>query len=261
MARLPRPWTSSGTEVHPRGEIKVCLSAQAPKKADDIIAAMRKWIPGTLLAVLLICLVGLIVYQLPFVHNRLAWRIQNAEARLYHALNPPQEAVFIPQQAQLESIVQATLQALASTPDTSPTPTITANPSEPTSTPTPSPTPPPSPTAIPTQALLSGLRHEYQQMNNCGPTTLAMALSYWGWQGDQRDTRRYLRPNFATVDDKNVSPAEMAAYVEKFTTLKALVRVGGDIDLLKRLIAGGFPVVVEKVSNRLRKTGWATTTS
>ena len=32
-----------------------------------------------------------------------------------------------------------------------------------------------------------------------------MALSFWGWQGDQRDTRAYLRPNFATVDDKNVN--------------------------------------------------------
>jgi len=94
--------------------------------------------------------------------------------------------------------------------------------------------------------ILTGIKHEYQQMNNCGPATLAMALSFWGWNGDQRDTRRFLRPNFANVDDKNVSPEEMATYVETFSELKALVRVGGNIDLLKQLVAAGFPVIIEK---------------
>jgi tetratricopeptide (TPR) repeat protein len=86
--------------------------------------------------------------------------------------------------------------------------------------------------------------HEYQQFNNCGPANLAMALSFWGWQGDQRDTRAFLRPNLQ-VDDKNVSPEEMVAYVQHFTALRALTRVGGDLDLLKRLIAAGFPVLIE----------------
>jgi len=102
------------------------------------------------------------------------------------------------------------------------------------------------PTPIPEKVILKGIVHEYQKMNNCGPATLAMALTYWGWQGDQRDTRRYLRPNFATVDDKNVSPAEMVAYVEQFTSLRALVRVGGEVEWLKRLVAAGFPVIIEK---------------
>jgi len=83
-------------------------------------------------------------------------------------------------------------------------------------------------------------------MNNCGPATLSMALSYWDWQGDQRDTRLVLRPNFATVDDKNVMPAEMEQFVEQETGLQAIVRVGGDIEMLKRFVAGGFPVIIEK---------------
>jgi tetratricopeptide (TPR) repeat protein len=105
-----------------------------------------------------------------------------------------------------------------------------------------SPTPLPP---IPEKTVLTGAVHEYQQFNNCGPATLAIALSFRGWQGDQRDTRRLLRPNFATVDDKNVNPWEMVAYVEDQAGLGALTRVGGDLETVKRLIAAGYPVVVE----------------
>jgi tetratricopeptide (TPR) repeat protein len=70
-----------------------------------------------------------------------------------------------------------------------------------------------------------------------------MALTYWGWEGDQRDTAPYLKPN---TRDKNVMPYEMVDYVAANTGLKALVRSGGDLDTLRRLLAGGFPVIVEK---------------
>jgi tetratricopeptide (TPR) repeat protein len=48
------------------------------------------------------------------------------------------------------------------------------------------------------------------------------------------------------VDDKNIMPDEMVRFVETQTDLKALTRVGGDLDLLKRLLAAGFPVIIEK---------------
>jgi tetratricopeptide (TPR) repeat protein len=79
-----------------------------------------------------------------------------------------------------------------------------------------------------------------------------MALSYWGWQGDQTIPQAVLRPN-PRVDDKNVMPAELAAYVQSQTGLHAIVRVGGDLDLIKSLIAAGFPVIVEKGHTT---TGW-----
>jgi len=41
-------------------------------------------------------------------------------------------------------------------------------------------------------------------------------------------------------------PYEMAAYADQQPGLGALVRVGGDMDTLKRLIAAGFPVIIEK---------------
>jgi tetratricopeptide (TPR) repeat protein len=72
-----------------------------------------------------------------------------------------------------------------------------------------------------------------------------MALSFWGWDGDQVDTRRYLRPNL-DVDDKNIMPEEMVRFVETQTELRALTRVGGDVDLIRRFVAAGFPVVIEK---------------
>jgi tetratricopeptide (TPR) repeat protein len=212
---------------------------------------MRKsWllVPASLLVLILVCVS---VYFLPPVHSRLAWRLANLRSQVYYYFNPPQEAVFLPQEQQIEAIVQATLQAATQSAASLPA-TLTATPEPsptapgPTPTPEPTATPTASPTPIPDSVVLNGLIHEYQQMNNCGPATLATLLSYWGWQGDQRDTRLYLRPNFASVDDKNVSPQEMVRFVQAQTGLQALWRVGGDIELLKRLIAAGFPVIVEK---------------
>jgi len=34
---------------------------------------------------------------------------------------------------------------------------------------------------LPPTARLGGIRYEAQDWNNCGPTTLTMALSYYGW--------------------------------------------------------------------------------
>ena len=69
-----------------------------------------------------------------------------------------------------------------------------------------------------------------------------MALSYYGWRRDQAFAAGILKPN---REDKNVSPHEMAAFVEEESAIKALVRMGGMIDLLKLLVANEFPVVIE----------------
>jgi hypothetical protein len=117
----------------------------------------------------------------------------------------------------------------ASTPTPTPTPTLT-----PTSTPTPVPT-------LPASALLAGLRHERQGWNNCGPTTLAMALSYWGRDETQYDIVPFLKPD---SQDKHVGLGEMEEYVQSLG-LDAIVRVGGTLDQLKALVHAGFPVIVE----------------
>jgi tetratricopeptide (TPR) repeat protein len=66
--------------------------------------------------------------------------------------------------------------------------------------------------------------------------------------GLEREPVRYARlpETRFEIDDKNVNPFEIVEYVERFTEYDALWRVGGDLDLLKRLVAGGFPVLIEK---------------
>lgn len=212
---------------------------------------MRKKLLLVFLGLVLFCLGSILLYNLPPVHERLAWRVDNAAAEVRRWLNPPEELVFVPQQSgegAVATMVQATLGVLlpaSATPGMLPTATQAAVTPPATATPAPSATPTPQPTPIPAQVLLNGIIHEYQQFNNCGPANLAMALSFWDWQGDQRDTRKFLRPNL-DVDDKNVMPAEMVAYVQGFTNLRALARFNGDLELVKRLIAAGFPALIEE---------------
>ncbi len=48
---------------------------------------------------LLICtLLGLFVYNLPPIHERLSWRVANLRAEIRYYLNPPEQVVFIPQE-------------------------------------------------------------------------------------------------------------------------------------------------------------------
>jgi tetratricopeptide (TPR) repeat protein len=82
-----------------------------------------------------------------------------------------------------------------------------------------------------------------------------MALNFWGWTGNRDDVARVVKPGIQDPDldfiqrgrwDKNVMPYEMADFVAEQTEFSVVVRYGGDLDLLKRLIAAGFPVLVEK---------------
>jgi hypothetical protein len=106
--------------------------------------------------------------------------------------------------------------------------------------PSPSPLPSPTPT-LPARFNLTGLRHEHQGWNNCGPATLTMLLSYWGCELTQQDAAPVLKPD---PEDKNVSPWEMEAYVRE-AGFEVITRVGGDLDRLKALLRAGFPVIVE----------------
>jgi tetratricopeptide (TPR) repeat protein len=71
-----------------------------------------------------------------------------------------------------------------------------------------------------------------------------MALTFWGWDGNRDIVGEYVKTN---TDDKNVMPYELQDFVLTQTTgYSALIRYGGDIRLLKKLVAAGFPVVTEK---------------
>ncbi len=111
-----------------------------------------------------------------------------------------------------------------------------------TNTPTPTLTPTPFP-PLPTAFHIQGISNIPQKFNNCGPANLSVTLAFHGYEAAQLDIAASLKPN---NDDRNVSPHELVAYVNKQTPLHAAVYSGGSLDLLKRFIAAGFPVIVEK---------------
>ncbi len=140
--------------------------------------------------------------------------------------------------------------AQAPTREGSPEPTATPSPTlQPSPTFTPHNVPGPAQAARSTPAdleraavLLSGFQHEYQLWNNCGPATLAMTMSFYGWTGDQRNAAAFLKPD---QEDKNVTPAEMVDFIQQ-QGYQAILRYGGNVHLIQRLLLAGFPVLVEK---------------
>jgi hypothetical protein len=176
----------------------------------------------------------------------LGWRISSLVADIKYAINPPEQEVFVPISGPATATPLPSQAALPSS-----TPTIVLQ--TPTSVPTaaPSSTPTMIPTPLPSKASLTGIQHQYQMWNNCGPANLAMALSFWGWKGDQRNTAAFLKPN---PQDKNVMPYEMESYVEQEAGLEAVVRLAGDLNTVKAFVSSGFPVIVEK---GFEGAGWA----
>lgn len=202
------------------------------------------------LFILLLLGLGIGVYNLPPVKNRLDWRLDELRAKIKYAISPPEQTVFIPLGQKTENGAQLTQNPkLTQSFTSSPLP----SPNQPEKTHTPAPTPAVTPIAILGKTQLSGFRHEYQGWNNCGPATLSMALSFWGWKGDQYDIAPIVKPN---LRDKNVMPAELAGYVEGQTRFKVILRVGGDLALLKRFIAASYPVIVEKGFESPKFDGW-----
>ena len=71
-------------------------------------------------------LAALLIYRIPFVYDRLSWRVDELRTRLSYALNPPDEAVFIPggvtpPATPLITPVPPTLEPTVDLPDPTPT--------------------------------------------------------------------------------------------------------------------------------------------
>ncbi len=116
----------------------------------------------------------------------------------------------------------------------------------------------PTPTAWPLAAAsrMDGFQHKFQSWNNCGPATLAMALTFFGDNVRQSETAEVLKPN---PEDRNVSPDEMAAYVNEQTPYNAIFRTDGNSEALRRLVANGIPVIIEigiEPPGEYRWLGW-----
>ncbi|RMG76402.1 MAG: hypothetical protein D6711_04000 [Chloroflexi bacterium] len=103
----------------------------------------------------------------------------------------------------------------------------------------------PEPISLPSSHLLSGFTYHPQMWNNCGPATLTMGLSYFGYADNQVRAARWLKPN---QEDKNVSPWQMVQFVNSQIPeipVYALMRYGGTLETLKLLNYYGYPVLIE----------------
>ena len=189
-----------------------------------------------LVIVVVLVLVGLAAMQVPAVETR----ARNLYSRIYYRLNPPTENEFGPsQQGTISVDVLATLTAMAPTATPEPTATDVQQAAVATEMPTPTNTPIP----VPASFALDGMGLEYQTMNNCGPANLSMNVTYWGWTTNQHITEEALKTH---KDDRNVMLQEMLDFVQANTNLKGQLRYGGDIEIIKRLLSGGFPVLLER---------------
>lgn len=209
----------------------------------------------------LLLAVGL--YYTPPIHDRLATRADLLRTRVFYFLNPPSQAVFQPSgqtNLTIETVIGTTraeylltlTPKATSTPQTGPTPspTITTTP-------------------LPASVILPGVIYvdQHNRWNYCGPANLTMALNFWGWKGNRDDVAKVVKPgsgdpkkNFIEqgLPDKNVMPYELVDFVNENTEYRALSRYGGDENLIKRLLAQGFPLIIEKgyYKDTKKNTDW-----
>ena len=183
------------------------------KRASTILIALAGF---TLLAILIL--------QIPAVGSALSWRYEKFNLYVKNVFNPPGPV--------------PTALPVTPSPGTN-TPQVTKSSNTPTATALPTSTAVP----LPVQVSLVSPAWEKQTPNNCGPATLSMALHMYGWEGDQGDIADQIKP---VLQDRNVNPEEMIYYIRNFAGwLRTEYRVAGNIELLKKLIAARYPVIIE----------------
>ena len=161
-----------------------------------------------------LCVLAALLYQIPAINSRLAWRFEVAKTYAKNILNP-----------------------VGAVPTAIPNPTGTKNPIVPTLTPTSAVIETPFPATatlppLPAQALLKSPAYEKQTPNNCGPAALSMMLHIFGWTGTQKDISDVVKP---VLGDRNVNPEELVYWVRNYAGwLRVEYRVGGDLETLKR---------------------------
>lgn len=220
----------------------------------------------SLLVIIAAVILLAVVLSLPPVWSRVVYHSRGVYTTVRYWIKPPKQAVFVPSTHD-DGLVTTTVSAaiIADTPTPQSTIEPTAIPSQSTSetafTLTPTSisastlTPTPTPLPLPSSVLLKGIIGERQFMNNCGPATLSMNLSYYKWGKSQVEAAEVLKPNDRDV---NVSPHEVVDFVNNYTAQRALWRYSGDLQTMKVLLNAGFPVMIEKSFEPydIRSEGW-----
>jgi tetratricopeptide (TPR) repeat protein len=185
---------------------------------------MLKNVRTILLGLVGLVIVSSLIYQIPAVQSRLEWRFEVWSTYFQNVVNPV---------SKMPTPVPST-------------PFSTFTPKAPTSTPLAALPPTPTSLPLPTQASIPTPKYELQGINNCGPATLTMALRVYGWSGDQYEIAKIIKP---VPQDRNVNPDELRYFIlNEAGWLKAEYRVAGNLNLIKRLLAANYPVIIEEQS-------------
>jgi tetratricopeptide (TPR) repeat protein len=192
---------------------------------------MSKRIRNILIGLAGLILLAVLIYQIPYIKSVVSWRVEKFTIYAKNVINPigpvPTALPITPQPVTPTANTTAT-----STPVIDLTPSVTF-----TATFAP----------LPAQASIASPPFEQQTPNNCGPATLSMALHIYGWEGSQTDIANVIKP---ILQDRNVNPEELRYYVRtQAGWLNMEYRIGGNIELLKRLLAANYPVMVESVTS------------
>ncbi len=205
----------------------------------SVLRRKKTWRKTFLLAIVALAAVALLVYQIPSVQARVNWKVDEAFTYMRGVINPVKP---IPTAAPVDPNAGSGATEILQQSTSTPTPTATRLP--PTATPVFSPTPTLTPTPIPGKVVLPAPQFEKQNINNCGPATLVHYLRFYGWVGNQNDITAIIKPN---ADDRNVNVEELVYFARNYAGwLKTEYRVGGNIDLLRKFIAAGLPVMIEE---------------
>lgn len=174
-------------------------------------------------------LLAIAVHQIPAVKSRLDWRLEVFQIYVKNVIDPIGP---VPTALPVTSQPATPTAAITNTAAAQTLSTVTSTPIFP---------------PLPAQAAIKSPEYEKQTPNNCGPATLSMTLHLYGWEGNQTDISNLIKP---VSGDRNVNPEELRYYVRtQAGWLNLEYRVGGSIELLKRLLAANYPVIVESVTS------------
>jgi tetratricopeptide (TPR) repeat protein len=190
---------------------------------------MSKPIKYSLITLASLTLLAVLMYQIPYVKSVVSWRVEKFTIYAKNVINPL---------GPVPTALPVTPRPVTPTATTVITPTAEL---EAVATPTATLVP------LPSQFSLASPPYEKQTPNNCGPAALSMAMHMYGWEGDQSDISDFIKP---ITGDRNVNPEELRYYVRtQAGWLNLEYRVGGNIEILKRLLAANYPVMVESVTS------------
>src|SRR5215510_8279576 len=140
-------------------------------------------------------LLAVVLYQIPAINSRIAWRFEVARIYAKNLIHPVGNVpTAIPSTLEPTVVISPTITLIPQAAETAIPPTSTL-------------APPPA------QARLKSPPYEKQTPNNCGPAALSMMLHMYGWTGSQKDISDVVKP---VVGDRNVNPDELAYWVRNY---------------------------------------------